>query len=337
MSSTEFYLVTLAVFFCFDAIQALGFNLQFGVAGVINLAYILLVAVGAYATAIATVGPAPKTGFETYAGGFHWPFPFNLLFGVACATLVGVLLGFTAIRRLRHDYLALALVAIAQGAQIFSATDIKLLDGVTGITNVQGPFSSLSIQNYDLAFLGMSFVILLIVYVLTSRVTGSPFGRALRAVRDDETGVAALGKSTFRLRFVAFVWGAALAGLGGGLTVLYTGGWNPYAWLPTESAVLLAAIIVGGRGRNRGAVFGALVIMVGAAQAPQFLPQIGAAQLLPSLQIMAVGFIVLAFLWWRPDGIFPEQKESFRRYEASDGLAALESSPAGGSGGRSVS
>jgi branched-chain amino acid transport system permease protein len=312
VGAIQFYAVTLGIFFCLDAIQALGFNLQFGTAGIINLAYILLVAVGAYATAIATVPPAPKGGFETYVGGLQLGFPLNLLFGVAVTALFGCLLGVTALRRLRHDYLALVLVALAQGGQIFASSDIKLLDGVTGITNVTGPFASLSQGNFDLAFLGLSFGILIIVYIFISRLTGSPFGRALRAVRDDEIGVGALGKDTWKLRFVAFVVGAALAGLGGGLTVLYTGGWNPYAWLPTESAILLAAIIVGGRGRNLGAVLGALLIMVGATQASTYLPQIGSAQLLPALQTMIVGIVVLIFLWYRPQGILPERKERFR-------------------------
>lgn len=321
MSAFEFYAVTLGIFFCLDAIQALGFNLQFGVSGIINLAYILLVAVGAYATAIATVPPAPKGGFETYVGGLQLAFPLNLLFGVAVTAVFGCLLGLTAMRRLRHDYLALALVALAQGGQIFVSSDIKLVDGVTGMTNVTGPFASLSEGNFDLAFLGLSFGILVVVYIIISRLTGSPFGRALRAVRDDEIGVAALGKDTWRLRFVAFVVGAALAGLGGGLTVLYTGGWNPYAWLPTESAILLAAIVVGGRGRNLGAVLGALLIMVGATQASTYLPQIGSAQLLPALQTMIVGIVVLAFLWWRPQGILPERKEKFRSAEAPSAAA----------------
>jgi branched-chain amino acid transport system permease protein len=312
LSQVEFYVVTLGVFACFSAIEAMGFNIQFGVAGIINLAYILLVAVGAYATALATVSPAPPNGVETYVGGWQLPFPINLLFGIAAALAVGALLGVTALLRLRHDYLALTLVALAQGAQIFAGTNTGLFDGVTGFTGVAGPFEGdLSQAAFGWLFLAISLLAVALVYFVISRMTNSPFGRALRSVRDDEVGVAALGKNTWQLRFAAFMIGAGLAGLGGGLTVLYTGGWNSLAWLPTESAILLAAIIVGGRGRNAGALLGAVVIMVGATQASTFLPQIGPAQLLPGLQIAVVGVIVLAFLWWRPEGILAEQKERF--------------------------
>lgn len=312
MSAIEYYVVTLGILACIAGIEALGFNLQFGVAGIINLAFIMLVAVGAYATAIASLTPPAPHSFETYIGGFGWPFPLNLAFGVLVTLVFSAILGVTALRRLRHDYLALTLIAIAQGMQIYAGTDVKVLDGVTGLTNVPGPLEGqLSQGQFGILFLGISLVLLLGSFWFMQRLTQSPFGRALRALRDDETGVLALGKNTWHLKFIAFLVGGGLGGLGGGLTVLYTGGWNPYAWLPTESAVLLAAIIVGGRGRNAGAMLGALVIMVVAAQASTFLPQIGSAQLLPALQTLAIGAIVLAFLWWRPDGILAEQRERF--------------------------
>jgi neutral amino acid transport system permease protein len=109
MSAIEFYLITLGVLACLNAISALGFNLQFGHAGIVNLAWILLVSAGAYLTAIAAVGPAPHNAFTTYIGGFGWPFPWDVLFGVGATTLFAGLLGVIALRRLRPDYLALAL------------------------------------------------------------------------------------------------------------------------------------------------------------------------------------------------------------------------------------
>ncbi len=315
MSSAEFYLTTLGVFGCTGAIQAIGFNLQFGTAGIINLAYILLVAVGAYATAIASVGAA--TGNQTYVGGFHLPFPLNLAFGVAVTIGVGMLLGVTALLRLRHDYLALTLIAMAQGAQIFVGSDLGLVNGSTGMSGVVGPFENqLSLTAYPLVFLGICAVSLVVVYAIVARMTSAPFGRALRAVRDDEVAVAAVGRNTWQLRFSAFVVGAGLAGLAGGLLVLYTGGWNPQSWLPTESVVLLAAVIVGGRGRNEGAMVGAAIVLVVIAQGSTFLPQFGPPALLPSLQTMLIGVIVLAFLWWRPDGLLPERRERFTRTRA---------------------
>lgn len=315
MSSVEFYLTTLGIFGATGAIQAIGFNLQFGIAGIINLAYILLVAVGAYATALASVGP-PLAG-QTYIFGLNLPFPLNLAFGVAVTLAVGCILGVTALLRLRHDYLALALIAMAQGAQIFVGSDLGLVNGSTGMAGVPGPWESqLSYTAYPLVFLVICLVALAIVYFLVSRMTNSPFGRALRAVRDDETAVSALGRNAWQLRFAAFVVGAGLAGLAGGLLVLYTGGWNPQSWLPTESVVLLAAVVLGGRGRNEGALIGAVVVLVVIAQGSTFLPQLGPPALMPALQTMLIGVLVLVFLWWRPEGILPERREKFAKTRA---------------------
>jgi ABC-type branched-subunit amino acid transport system permease subunit len=111
---------------------------------------------------------------------------------------------------------------------------------------------------------------------------------------------------------IAFVLGAGAAGLGGSLLVIYVGGWAPASWLPAESLVLLAAVLVGGRGRNAGAVLGATVVLGGIVEATRFLPVIGSVSLLPDLQIIAVAGLILAFLWWRPQGILPERKEKFR-------------------------
>ena len=253
------------------------------------------------------------------------PFPLNLAFGVVVTLAVGAILGVTALLRLRHDYLALALIAMAQGAQIFVGSDLGLVNGSTGMAGVVGPWENqLSYTAYPVVFLAICLVALALVYFVVARMTGSPFGRALRAVRDDETAVSALGRNAWQLRFAAFVVGAGLAGLAGGLLVLYTGGWNPQSWLPTESVVLLAAVVLGGRGRNEGAMVGAVVVLVVIAQGSTFLPQFGPPSLLPALQTMLIGVLVLIFLWWRPEGILPERRENFSRtraYLAREGAA----------------
>jgi branched-chain amino acid transport system permease protein len=321
VSAIEFYIVTLLIFACLNSIAALGFNLQFGHAGIINLAIIMLVAVGAYGAGIASVGPA--TGSYTfYIGGFGWGFPWNVFFGTACAAVFSFVLGLVALRRLRHDYLALALIAILQGLLVLVTNEAKLFNGVTGITNIPGPWDQqLSPEAYQYVFLGISLVALVGTYVVIARVTGSPLGRAFHAIRDDEVGGASLGKNTWRFKMVAFVVGGTAAGLSGSLQAIYGTGWSPSAWGPMESLGLLAAIIVGGRGRNLGAVLGSVVVLGIVIQGSTFLPQIGPPSLLPNLQSMTVGLLLLAFLWFRPEGVLPEQKD---KYEAKPGELSRE-------------
>jgi ABC-type branched-subunit amino acid transport system permease subunit len=310
----EFYLLTLAIFGCLNGILVLGFNLQFGHAGIINLAYIVLVAVGAYATAIAGVQPPAKTDTVThFIGGFGWAFPWDVLFGVGVTVVFAVLLGGVALRRLRHDYLALTLVAIGQGLLVLTTNDGSLFNGTAGVNGVPGPWADqLDPSLFQWVFLGVALVALIVVYFVIAKLTSSPLGRVLKAIREDEDAAASLGKHAWRFKMIAFLIGAAAAGLGGGLFAIYVGGWNVQGWQPGETLTLLAAVIIGGRGRNLGALVGSVILLEGIVQITSFL-QIGNPEILPNLQAVAIGLLLLAFLWWRPEGILPEQKEKFAR------------------------
>jgi branched-chain amino acid transport system permease protein len=310
----EFYLLTLAIFGCLNGILVLGFNLQFGHAGIINLAYIVLVAVGAYTTAIAGVHPPAATDTVThFIGGFGWAFPWDLFFGVACTVVFAVLMGGVALRRLRHDYLALTLVAIGQGLLVLTTNDVRLFNGTAGVNGVPAPWADqLDPALFQWVFLGVAFVALAVVYFVIAKLTSSPLGRALKAIREDEDAAASLGKHAWRLKMIAFLVGAAAAGLGGGLFATYVGGWNVQGWQPGETLTLLAAVIIGGRGRHLGALVGSVILLEGIVQVSSFL-SIGNPEILPNLQAISIGLLLLVFLWFRPEGILPEQKEKFPR------------------------
>src|SRR5205085_389588 len=129
------------------------------------------------------------------------------------------------------------------------------------------------------------------------RITGSPLGRSLRAVRDNERAAAASGKNVFAMRMVAFVTGGAIAGASGAVLVEFIGNWAPGAWLYPETFVLLAAVVIGGSGNNFGAVVGALLVPVAFLEATRFLPAIpNHPGLIDALQWIAVALLMLIFL-----------------------------------------
>jgi ABC-type branched-subunit amino acid transport system ATPase component len=142
-------------------------------------------------------------------------------------------------------------------------------------------------------------------------MTGSPLGRALRAVRENEDAAAALGKNTRRLRLLVFVVGGGIAGVSGAVLVQFIGTWAPGSWLYPETFTLLTAIIVGGAGNNFGVMVGALCVPIVFLEAPRFLPQVGRLGLIDALQWIAVGLLALLFLWFRPQGLIPERKRRF--------------------------
>ena len=313
MQALEYYVLTIAIYSALNGIAALGLNMQFGVAGILNLAYIVLVAVGAYATGIAALGPAPAGGIVTYLGGFQWPFPIDLLFGIAVTVVFASALSLLVFSRITQWYLALTLSAIGYALLVLAANDPAIVNGESGLIGIPGPFQDqLDPSAYQYAFLGIAALALLLVYVTFTRVENSPLGRALKAVREDEVAAKSLGKSATRLKGVAFLLGATAAGLSGGLQALYFGGWNTDSWLSGETFILLAAVIIGGRGWSRGAFLGSVIVMSVIAEGSRFLPEIGGrTDLVPALQSLLVSCLLLGVLWLRPFGLWPERKESF--------------------------
>ncbi len=318
MNALGFYLVTILIYAALNGILVLGLNMQFGITGIFNFAYILLVAVGAYATGIAALGPA--SGGAHYLGGFGWAFPWDVMFGMVVTIVFSLGLALVAFRRISHWYLALTLSAISWALLVLATNDLDLVNGEIGLAGVSGPWQDrLDQTTYQFVFLGIALFALAVTYAVFWRVERSPLGRALRAVREDETAAASLGKSPAVLKTVGFLLGAAAAGLGGGLSAIYLGGWSTGSWAPGETFILLAAVIVGGRGWAAGSILGSLIVLEAIIEGTRFLPDFGGrTDLLPALQSMLVGVVLLAVLWWRPRGLWPEPKERFSsRREAS--------------------
>ena len=156
----------------------------------------------------------------------------------------------------------------------------------------------------------MTFVVTLIMWFLMSRITRSPLGRTFRAVRDDPDVAAALGKNVFGYQLTAMLIGAFYAGIGGGLIIEFSSSFNTSAWLPGETFLIFAAVIVGGVGNNKGIILGALIVPVLFTQLPKFLPDIpGHPGLILNIDAIAIGVLLMVVLWFRPQGLIPEKKQ----------------------------
>jgi ABC-type branched-subunit amino acid transport system permease subunit len=162
-------------------------------------------------------------------------------------------------------------------------------------------------QYYDFFFLGLCLVALIAVYLVAERLRRSPFGRVLRAVRDDMEAARAFGRDVFRFQLKAFMLGGAIAGLGGALLVHFIGGFNPAGWSFAETFLIYASVFLGGSGNNRGVVIGAVLVIGVINEATRLIPQgfISGDQL-PALQAVASGALMIGILRWRPAGILVE-------------------------------
>src|SRR5215469_7730295 len=116
------------------------------------------------------------------------------------------------------------------------------------------------------------------------------------------------------MRTAMLVTGGAIAGLSGGILVSYITTWSPAAWGYAETVVLFAAVIIGGAGNRLGAVLGAILVPVGFEEVTRYIPTSNnlPPNLIPSLEWVAIGVLIIGFLWFRPQGILPERKRVIR-------------------------
>lgn len=319
----EFYLITMAVVFASDAIFVLGLNLQFGLTGIINLGYIMFYAIGAYIAGVLTLGsassPAAKQLVQTYILGAHLPYPLPALGALVAAGLLAVPVGLIALRSTREDLAALVTVGVFLVVWIVIGNDTPIFNGYNGLIEIPRPFHGIfgwSAAATNWLYVLVAFVWVALSYWASNAILHAPLGRTLRAIRENPEGAESLGKSVFWLRLLSFVVGSAFAGLAGAILVQYTTTWAPTSWSFPETIVAYSALIVGGRGNNRGAILGAFLVPVVIGQAVLFLPQIGGgATLLAALQWIGIGVLTLLFLWFRPGGLVPERKTDWRPLE----------------------
>jgi branched-chain amino acid transport system permease protein len=304
----SYFLTDLLTLGCINAIMVIGLNLQYGYSGILNVSLYMYTAIGAYVAGVTTMGKAsiPDT---TWILGWSLPWYAGLLLGGLASALLGAVVFSFTVRRLRMDYLAIVTVASAFIVWTVIDTYYPLFDGDTGLFNV--PYITgnldLSSEQYSLVMLGVSALILFAFLWLSRRIFRSPFGRLLRAMREDEVVTTAFGRRVWPPQLWVFVLGCFMAGVAGGLFIFYITAWSPAAFLPLESFVLMSALIIGGSGNYWGALLGAFVVIVGINEVTRYLPDFGNPADVGAVRAIAIGIALILVLRYRPEGLLPER------------------------------
>jgi ABC-type branched-subunit amino acid transport system permease subunit len=171
----------------------------------------------------------------------------------------------------------------------------------------------LDTTTYLCLYVAAAGIIMLGLWFVANRIYGSPFGRALRAIREDVDVADAYGKDTYRMRIIAMVVGSVYAGVAGGLTIGFIGAFSPTGWNTSETFLVWCAMLVGGRANNLGAVIGALVVPVLFIEGTSYLQIIpGDATVVAAVRNMVVGALLIAVVTFRPKGLLPERRPRFR-------------------------
>jgi branched-chain amino acid transport system permease protein len=307
-----YYLTTLLVYGGVDVLACLGLSIQFGVGGVTNFGFIIFQAAGAYAAAVLSMpSDSANGGFQTYIGGLNLPFPLPWIGAAVVGGLLALPFTFLVGRRLRGDFAAVGLLVTAVMANLLVTNYRPFLNGSAGLSLIPAPLQgTLDPQSsgYQWGYSVAAVVLAVAVYFLLRRLTESPYGRTLRAMRDNDVVADSLGKNLTSLRLSMLVLGGAIAGLSGGILVGFINLWAPSGWGYAETVVLFAAVIIGGAGNHKGAVLGAILVPLGFEEASRFIPPLGAPGLIPALQWVAIGLLIIGFIWFRPQGVIPERR-----------------------------
>jgi branched-chain amino acid transport system permease protein len=291
------------------AILALGLDVVWGWGGDFDLAFYGYLALGSYMTFVLAIGkPTPPV---EYIIGWHLPVLVAMLVAIVVVVGLAALIGAVALRNLRDIYFAVTTLGAVSALYLLVENYTPLFDGYNGVYGLINPGQTLlrlTYNGYRIVLLGVVLLLLFLAYLLVQRLSRSPFGRMLRAVREDERAAAAYGRRVFSAKYRAYLFGAALAGLTGGLFAIFISAFNPSAWAPQELLVIYAAILVGGRGNPRGVILGVFVVYVGFIELTRFLPSPASRpDFGPAARQVLIGLMIILMLRFRPEGIFGER------------------------------
>jgi branched-chain amino acid transport system permease protein len=306
----SFFLVTALL----NAIVCLGLNLQWGQTGLFNVGVAGFVAVGAYASALLTT-PAS----EGHLGGLALPIALGWFGALIAAGAISALVGAITLR-LRADYLAITTFGVAVAVQLVALNAQRLTGGAFGIGFIPRPFESLAEHplQFGAANLALVAMVVALLYWGLERLLRGPWGRVLRAIREDERAARSLGKNPTLYRLQAFALGGAIMGLGGAVHAHFIGFIAPDNYLSSLTFQIWAMLIVGGSGNNRGAIGGSILIWalwsVSGLAIGALFPADQQARA-AALRIAAIGAMLTAMIVLRPRGLFGERTAVSRHLE----------------------
>lgn len=285
------YLLHICIVALIYAVFAMSLNLELGYAGLYNFGQVAFLGIGAYTSALLSLAGLSVS--------------LSMACGMAAAGIAGALLSIPALR-LTGDFFGIATLVFAEMIRLLFLNERWLTKGPMGLPGIPRPEWTGQGLGALPVFLVLCALLTMGVFLLVRWLTHSPFGRALKVVREDEYVAQALGKHVVSLKTRTVIAGSVLAGLAGALWAHYITYISPGDFTLNETILVLVCVVLGGKGTNWGPVLGAFVIVF-FQEAIRFLPiPSDLGRLIAPLQGMVYGLVLIVIMLKRPEGMISE-------------------------------
>lgn len=305
MESLLLFLIGILSIGAIYAILCLALNLEAGIGGLWDLGIVSFFGIGAYTYVLLTAPPAEH--HQAYVMGLGLPIWIGVVAAGAMGGIVALLIG-TPSLRLKREYFLITTLAFAEVIRQIYANELWLTNGVAGIHSLAPPFRTmLGPGAQQAAMFALLVAAVAAVFWFVQALSLSPFGRALKALRENEPLAMMAGINPFAHHIRAFVLAGILAGIAGSFYVWYNTLIIPGQFVADVTFFVWTALIIGGLGNNRGALLGGLLFIV-LHDALRFLPLSNdMATVISSVRTALVGLVLILVLRWRPEGILFER------------------------------
>lgn len=285
------YIIHILILISIYGILGLSLNLIVGYAGLLSITQAAFYGIGAYVTAILLT----TTGLNFF---------LSLLIGIIVTGVISLLIGYV-LSKFNDDYYALGSFGFNVIIYSIFLNWQDLTRGPLGIPGITRPSIFGFTFSDNFSFLILAVVIGLIIYGICSYITNSSFGRVLKAIREDEQAIKVFGYNTLWYKLAIFVIGAMMASVAGGLFASYISFIDPSTFTLNESIFILAIVILGGLANNKGAVLGAVVLIL----LPEILRFVGfPSDIAAQMRQVTYGLILILLMLYRPQGMVGEYK-----------------------------
>ena len=283
------YILHILILVNIYIILVVSLDLIAGYTGLLSIAHAAFYGIGAYTTALLSIH-------------FQTDFLFNMLFGIIGAAVLGAIIAFPSLR-IHDDYFVIATFGFQMILYSIFNNWVSLTRGPLGIPGI--PVASLfgfAIDNHW-KFVFLSAIFALAAYSLLRKLVSSPYGRVLKAIREDEIFAQSLGKNVNSYKIQVFVIGGALASVAGNLYAHYVTFIDPTSFTILESILVISMVIIGGAGSLRGPVMGAVVLVI----LPEALRFVGLpSSVAANLRQIFYGSLLVLMMLYRPQGLIGE-------------------------------